>query len=84
MCVYFNRARKEKYLRGASPVISSHIQDKKLLKIVKQRTQDEVRSMRSEVQAMRNKIEEYNRNIDENLRFLRGLERDLSADDKKN
>lgn len=55
-----------------------------MLKMVKQKTQDEVTSMRNEVRAMRSKIEEYNRNINENLRFLKSLERDLSAGDKKN
>jgi len=39
--------------------------------------------MQREVQTMRNKIEEYNRSINENLRFLKGLEKEL-ADDKKN
>ncbi|XP_011876690.1 PREDICTED: uncharacterized protein LOC105566902 [Vollenhovia emeryi] len=59
------------------------MRDRKLLKVVKERTQDEVEHMRREVQIMRDKIEEYNRGINENLRFLRGLERDLSAGDKK-
>ncbi|TGZ51990.1 Uncharacterized protein DBV15_06989 [Temnothorax longispinosus] len=58
-------------------------QDRKLLQVVKEKTQDEVKHMQKEVQIMRNKIEEYNRGISENLRFLRGLERDLSAGDKK-
>ncbi|XP_024870084.1 uncharacterized protein LOC112453521 [Temnothorax curvispinosus] len=58
-------------------------QDRKLLQVVKEKTQDEVKHMQKEVQIMRNKIEEYNRGINENLRFLRGLERDLSAGDKK-
>jgi len=39
--------------------------------------------MQREVQIMRNKIEEYNRGINENLRFLKSLEKDLSANDKK-
>lgn len=40
--------------------------------------------MQREVQIMRNKIEEYNRGINENLRFLKDLEKDLSSGDKKN
>ncbi|XP_020287494.1 uncharacterized protein LOC109856537 [Pseudomyrmex gracilis] len=59
-------------------------QDKKMLKDIKEKTQDEVKQMQREIQIMRNKIEEYNRGISENLRFLKGLERDLSAGDKKN
>lgn len=51
--------------------------------MVKQKMQDEVKCMQDEVTAMRNKIEEYNRNINENLRFLKGLDKDLSASDKK-
>lgn len=51
--------------------------------MVKERTQDEVKHMQREVRNMRHKIEEYNRGINENLRFLRDLERDLSAGDKK-
>ncbi|XP_011166213.1 uncharacterized protein LOC105200383 [Solenopsis invicta] len=58
-------------------------QDRKLLKVVKEKTQDEVKHMQREVQIMRNKIEEYNRGISENLRFLKSLERDLSAGEKK-
>lgn len=61
-----------------------NIQDKKLLKVVKEKTEDEIKHMQREVQAMRNKIEEYNRGINENLRFLKDLDRDLSAGDKKN
>lgn len=45
--------------------------------------QEEVKCMQDEVTSMRNKIEEYNRTINENLRFLKGLEKDLSASDKK-
>lgn len=52
-----------------------------MLKVVKERTQDEVKHMQREVQTMRNKIEEYNRGISENLRFLKNLERD-SCDKK--
>ncbi|KAL6423733.1 hypothetical protein ACFW04_010308 [Cataglyphis niger] len=59
-------------------------QNKKLLKVVKEKTQDEVKHMQREVQIMRNKIEEYNRGINENLRFLKDLEKDLSSGDKKN
>ncbi|XP_076631640.1 uncharacterized protein LOC143346895 [Colletes latitarsis] len=58
-------------------------QDKELLEMVKQKMQDEVKCMQDEVTTMRNKIEEYNRNINENLRFLKGLDKDLSASDKK-
>ncbi|EZA57080.1 hypothetical protein X777_01686, partial [Ooceraea biroi] len=59
-------------------------QNKKLLRDVKRKTRDEVKNMQREVQAMRSKIEEYNRGISENLRFLKDLERDSSADDEKN
>ncbi|XP_011050885.1 PREDICTED: uncharacterized protein LOC105143967 [Acromyrmex echinatior] len=58
-------------------------QDRKLLKDVKEKTQNEVKHMQREVQIMKNKIDEYNRGINENLRFLKSLEKDLSADDKK-
>ncbi|XP_076240676.1 uncharacterized protein LOC143183123 [Calliopsis andreniformis] len=58
-------------------------QDKELLEMLKQKMQDEVKNMQDEVTTMRNKIEEYNRTINENLRFLKGLEKDLSASDKK-
>ncbi|KYN43185.1 hypothetical protein ALC56_02367, partial [Trachymyrmex septentrionalis] len=58
-------------------------QDRKLLKVVKQKTQNEVEHMQREVQIMKNKIDEYNRGINENLRFLKSLEKDLSAGDKK-
>lgn len=51
--------------------------------MLKQKMQDEVKNMQDEVTVMRNKIEEYNRNINENVRFLKGLEKDLSASDKK-
>ncbi|XP_032663252.1 uncharacterized protein LOC116840539 [Odontomachus brunneus] len=59
-------------------------QDKKLLKVMKQKIEDEVRHLRHEVQMMRNKIDEYNHNINENLRFLKSLESDQPfAGDKK-
>ncbi|XP_076481032.1 uncharacterized protein LOC117157262 isoform X1 [Bombus vancouverensis nearcticus] len=58
-------------------------QDKELLEMLKQKMQEEVKCMQDEVTSMRNKIEEYNRTINENLRFLKGLEKDLSASDKK-
>ncbi|XP_017793526.1 PREDICTED: uncharacterized protein LOC108575281 [Habropoda laboriosa] len=58
-------------------------QDKELLEMVKQKMQEEVKCMQDEVTMMRNKIEEYNRTINENLRFLKGVEKDLSASDKK-
>lgn len=46
--------------------------------MLKQKMQDEVKNMQDEVTVMRNKIEEYNRNINENVRFLKGLEKDRS------
>ncbi|XP_078032762.1 uncharacterized protein LOC144467722 [Augochlora pura] len=58
-------------------------QDKELLEILKQKLQEEVKCMQDELKVMRNKMDEYNRNINENLRFLKGLEKDLSASDKK-
>ncbi|KAG7200573.1 hypothetical protein KM043_001134 [Ampulex compressa] len=58
-------------------------QDKELLEMLKQKTQDEVKNMQEEVQAMHSKIEEYKRDINENLRFLRSLENDLPTSDKK-
>ncbi|XP_018401195.1 PREDICTED: uncharacterized protein LOC108778486 [Cyphomyrmex costatus] len=58
-------------------------QDRKLLKVVMEKTQNEVKHMQREVQIMKNKIDEYNRDISENLRFLKNLEKDLSAGDKK-
>ncbi|XP_076759320.1 uncharacterized protein LOC143428389 [Xylocopa sonorina] len=58
-------------------------QDKELLDMVKQKMQEEVKCMQDEVTSMRNKIEDYNRTINENLRFLKGLENDISASDKK-
>lgn len=55
-----------------------------MLKVVKQKIEDEVKHLRHEVQMMQNKIDEYNRNINENLRFLKSLESDQpSAGDKK-
>ena len=39
--------------------------------------------MQREVQIMKNKIDEYNRGINENMRFLKSLEKDLFADGKK-
>ncbi|CAL7937753.1 unnamed protein product [Xylocopa violacea] len=58
-------------------------QDKELMEMVKQKMQEEVKCMQDEVTSMRNKIEDYNRTINENLRFLKGLENDISASDKK-
>ncbi|XP_024937376.1 uncharacterized protein LOC107263866 isoform X1 [Cephus cinctus] len=58
-------------------------QDRELLEILKQKTQDEVKSMQNEVRTMRDKIEEYTRDINEDLRFLKGLEKDLPATDTK-
>ncbi|XP_017889440.1 uncharacterized protein LOC108630596 [Ceratina calcarata] len=58
-------------------------QDKALLEMLKQKMQEEVKCMQDEVTTMRNKIEEYNRTINDNLRFLKGLDKDLSASDKK-
>ncbi|XP_012057486.1 PREDICTED: uncharacterized protein LOC105620606 [Atta cephalotes] len=60
-----------------------HKQDRKLLKVVKEKTQNEVKHMQREVQIMKNKIDEYNRGINENMRFLKSLEKDLFADGKK-
>ncbi|XP_070513799.1 uncharacterized protein, partial [Cardiocondyla obscurior] len=57
-------------------------QDRKMLALVKEKTQDEIKHMRLELQIMQDKIEEYNRGISENLRFLRDLERDLSTNKK--
>lgn len=51
--------------------------------MLKQKLQDEVKCMQDEVITMRDKIEEHNRNIDENLRFLKDLEKNVSASDKK-
>ncbi|XP_029040854.1 uncharacterized protein LOC143305809 [Osmia lignaria lignaria] len=58
-------------------------QDKELLDMLKQKLQEEVKCMQDEVITMRDKIEEHNRNIDENLRFLKDLEKNVSASDKK-
>lgn len=51
--------------------------------MLKQKMQEEVKCMQDEVTSMQNKIDEYNRTINENLRFLKGLEKDISASDKK-
>lgn len=51
--------------------------------MLKQKMQEEVKCMQDEVTSMQNKIDEYNRSINENLRFLKGLEKDISASDKK-
>lgn len=58
-------------------------QDKELLELLKQKMQEEVKCMQDEVTSMRSKIEQYTRDINEDLRFLKGLEKDLSASDKK-
>ncbi|KAL6263826.1 hypothetical protein P5V15_003909 [Pogonomyrmex californicus] len=58
-------------------------QDKKMLQVLKEKTQDEVKHMQREVQVMQKKIEEYNRGISENMRFLKNLEKDLSTSKKK-
>ncbi|XP_015184889.1 PREDICTED: uncharacterized protein LOC107070861, partial [Polistes dominula] len=57
--------------------------DKKLLEILKRKTQNEVKNMQKEVNVMRNKIEEYNRDINENLRFLQELDKNTASNKKK-
>lgn len=51
--------------------------------MLKQKMQEEVKCMQEEVTTMRTKIDEYNRSINDNLRFLKGLEKDVSASGKK-
>ncbi|XP_043284750.1 uncharacterized protein [Venturia canescens] len=58
-------------------------QNPQLLKILKQKTEDEVVAMQNKVRDMKAKIDEYNRDINETMRFLKGLENDLSAGSKK-
>ncbi|XP_012284529.1 uncharacterized protein LOC105701946 [Orussus abietinus] len=58
-------------------------QDQELLKMVKQKTQEEVTKMQNEIRAMRDKIEDTTKSINESLRFLKGLESDLPASNKK-
>lgn len=53
------------------------------MKILKKKIEEEIRAMQKKVVAMRSRIEEYNRDIEENLRFLRGLENDLSGSTEK-
>ncbi|EFN76283.1 uncharacterized protein LOC105190674 [Harpegnathos saltator] len=87
-------SRRNKHSSGKSPASRDEVayeieyyykQDKKLLRAVKQKTEDEVKHLQHEIQVMRNKIDEYNRNINENLRFLRSLESNQPpAKDKKN
>ncbi|CAL1679782.1 unnamed protein product [Lasius platythorax] len=90
---YFNRRKKHDSRTKKDQTLFGDVayeteyyykQNKKLLKVVKEKTQDEVKHMQREVQVMRNKIEEYNRGINENLRFLKDLEKDLSTGKKKN
>ncbi|XP_014475881.1 PREDICTED: uncharacterized protein LOC106745110 [Dinoponera quadriceps] len=87
--------RREKHDSKKSPASFGEIayetehyykQDKKLLRVMRQKTEDEVKLLRHEIQMMRNKIEEYNRSINENLRFLKNLENDQTtpAENKKN
>lgn len=59
------------------------LQDRELLKILKQKTEDEVAAMQEKVRGMKAKIDDYNRDIKETMRFLKGLEDDLSAGSKK-
>lgn len=54
-----------------------------MLELLKEKMQEEVKCMQDEVKIMRNKMDECNRNIEENLRFLKGLDKDLSASDQK-
>lgn len=68
--------RKEVFINYTS-------QDKELLELLKEKIQEEVKCMQDEVKIMRNKMDECNRNIEENLRFLKGLDKDLSASDQK-
>ncbi|XP_066595785.1 ATPase inhibitor, mitochondrial-like [Prorops nasuta] len=57
--------------------------DKQLLTALKQKTQDEIRTMQNEIRALRKKIIEHKRDIKETLRFLRELEEDLPSNDIK-